>query len=129
MEQAVRRNEGIAGAEIAQAENAAPQRAYRGRTELDQESAPAKSQHQRMRDVRQAARGKGLQPASGIAISRLCKAGIPQESGIDEKEVEAPRKVRYARQIGRKVANGREACAEDLLRRAGRRCVFPIHND
>ena len=78
-----------------------------------------KSQHQRMRNVWKAAREKCLQSASGIAVPHLCKTGILQESGIDEEEVETPREVRYACQIGRKVANGREICAEGLLCRAG----------
>ena len=120
----MRRDERIAGAEITPAENAAPQRTYRGRTELDQGSAPAKTQHQRLRDVWKAARKKCLQPASRIAVPRLREAWIPQEGGIDEKEVETPRGVRCVRQIGRKVANGREICAEGLLCRSGRRSVF-----
>ena len=82
-----------------------------------------------MRNVRKAARGKGVQPASGLAVPRLRASRIPQKGGIDEKEVEAPRKVRYAHKIGGEMANGREIRAENLLCRQGRRGVFPIHHD
>ena len=96
---------------------------------MDSQFAPAKSRHQRMRDVREAARRKGLQPASGIAVPCLRKTWIPKEGGIYENEVEAPREVRYTHPIGRKMANGREICAESLLRRYGWRRVFPVHHD
>ena len=97
------------------AKESTAQRPYEGRTDVDSQSASAKSQHQRMRDVWKAARGKDLQPTSMITVSRLCKAGIPPESGICEKEVKTPWEIRYACPAGRKGADGREICTPDLF--------------
>ena len=62
---------------------------------MDPEFAPQESADQHVRTVREAAGREGIQQASIIAVSGVCPAGIQEEAGIHEEEVEASETIRH----------------------------------
>ena len=84
---------------------------------MDLRLPPPESEHLHLRTVRKATGRQSLQPSSRLPIPHIRPSRIQKESRIHKEKVQTHRKIRYTDLYRRKVANGRQICAECLLLR------------
>ena len=106
VEQAIRWDERIFAAELAQAPHNPSGRPYAGGIEVDHGSSPAKPKHLCLRDVHQAAGETRIQPPPWLSVPCVCTTWLPQKGRIDQEKVQAQRSLRYADGVGGQVADG-----------------------
>ena len=105
----------------------APQCPHRTGIEVDLRLPPPESEHFCLRTVWQAEGRQSLQPSSRFAIPRICPSRIQEEAQIHKEKVQTHLNIRYTDFYRRKMANGRQICAECLLFRQGRAEILSIY--